>query len=273
MEFLEFNPKKVAKIVIIVIAVLFVLITVLNTMETVPTGHVGIKTRFGAVQNDIINEGLNIKAPFIEDIKIMDCRTQKTDVEGESSSKDLQAITTNLAVNYKVNKEKAFELYKTVGTDYENIIIVPAIQEAMKTALAQYNAEEIITKREQVAKELAEILEKKLVSRGIDIEAINIINLSFSQAFDDAIEKKQIAEQETKKAQQELEKVKIEAEKRVVQAQAEADSLKAQKEEITEELLKLRQIENEKEWIKKWNGQLPTTVLGGDNTIMYGISK
>ena len=255
------------------IIILILFITILNTLVSVPTGHAGIRTRFGAVQNDIINEGLNFKIPFAEDIKIMDCRTQKTDVEGESSSKDLQAITTNLAVNYKVNKEKAFDLYKTVGTDYENIIIDPAIQEAMKTTLAQYNAEEIITKREQVAKELEETLEKKLELRGIDIEAINIVNLSFSQAFDDAIEKKQIAEQETKKAQQELEKVKIEAEKRVVQAQAEAESLKAQKEEITDELLKLRQIENEKEWIKKWNGQLPTTMLNGDSSIIYGINK
>lgn len=250
-----------------------VIILILGSIAAVPTGHAGIKTRFGAVQNDIISEGLNFHVPFIEDIKIMDCRTQKTDVEGESSSKDLQAITTNLAVNYKVNKEKAFDLYKTVGVDYENIIIDPAIQEAMKTTLAQYNAEEIITKREQVAKELEETLEKKLVSRGIDIEAINIVNLSFSKAFDEAIEKKQIAEQETKKAQQELEKVKIEAEKRVVQAEAEAQSLKAQKEEITEELLQLRQIENETKWIEKWNGQLPSTMLGGDNSIIYGFNK
>ena len=266
---------KSLKVVGITLAVVLVVVFILifGSITSVPTGHAGIKTRFGAVQNDIISEGLNFHAPFIEDIKIMDCRTQKTDVEGESSSKDLQAITTNLAVNYKVNKEKAFDLYKTVGVDYEDIIIDPAIQEAMKTTLAQYNAEEIITKRELVAKQLEETLEKKLEDRGIDIEAINIVNLSFSQAFDDAIEKKQIAEQETKKAQQELEKVKIEAEKRVVQAEAEAESLKAQKEQITEELLKLRQIENEAKWIEKWNGQLPSTMLGGDTSIIYGVGK
>lgn len=266
------EKMKTVGITLGVIVALIVLL-IIGSMTTVPTGHAGIKTRFGAVQNDIISEGLNFKVPFIEDIKIMDCRTQKTDVNGESASKDLQTISTNLAVNYKVNKEKAFELYKTVGLDYEKIIIDPAIQEAMKTTLAQYNAEEIITKRELVAKQLEETLEKKLESRGIDVEAINIVNLSFSDAFDDAIEKKQIAEQETKKAQQELEKVKIEAEKRVVQAEAEAESLKAQKEQITEELLKLRQIENEAKWIEKWNGQLPSTMLGNDSSLIYGINN
>ena len=255
------------------VIVALIVLLIIGSMTIVPTGHAGIKTRFGAVQNDIISEGLNFKVPLIDDIKIMDCRTQKTDVNGESASKDLQTISTNLAVNYKVNKEKAFELYKTVGLDYETIVIDPAIQEAMKTTLAQYNAEEIITKRELVAKQLEETLEKKLESRGIDVEAINIVNLSFSDAFDDAIEKKQIAEQETKKAQQELEKVKIEAEKRVVQAEAEAESLKAQKEQITEELLKLRQIENEAKWIEKWNGQLPSTMLGNDSSLIYGINN
>lgn len=266
------EKMKTVGITLGVIVALIVLL-IIGSMTTVPTGHAGIKTRFGAVQNDIISEGLNFKVPFIEDIKIMDCRTQKTDVNGESASKDLQTISTNLAVNYKVNKEKAFELYKTVGLNYETIVIDPAIQEAMKTTLAQYNAEEIITKRELVAKQLEETLEKKLESRGIDVEAINIVNLSFSDAFDDAIEKKQIAEQETKKAQQELEKVKIEAEKRVVQAEAEAESLKAQKEQITEELLKLRQIENEAKWIEKWNGQLPSTMLGNDSSLIYGINN
>ena len=273
MDFEDVDFKKIGLIAGIVVLVIVIIALLANCVAKVPTGHVGIKTRFGAVQDEYIPEGLNFKSPIGERIELMDCRTQRVDVEGESASKDLQSITANIAVNYRVENEKAYELYKTVGKDYEEIIIKPAIQEAMKTTIAQYNAEESITKRDQVAKQLEESLEKKLVNRGIKIDAINIVNFSFSAAFDDAIEKKQIAEHETKKAQQELEKVKIEAEKKVVQAQAEADSLKVQKQEITEELLKLRQIENEKEWIKKWNGQLPTTVLGGESTILYGIGK
>ena len=278
------DVKRVVKWVVITLLTIIIISLIANSFTKVPTGHVGIKTRFGAVQNEYISEGLNVKFPIGEKIELMDCRTQRVDVEGESASKDLQAITVNIAVNYHVESERAFELYKTVGRDYEEILIKPAIQEAMKTTIAQYNAEESITKRDEVALHLEETLEKKLANKGIKIDAINIVNFSFSNAFDDAIEKKQIAEQETKKAQQELEKVKIEAEKKVVQAEAdakskivqaeaEAEALRIQKANITDDLLKLRQIENEQKWIAKWNGQLPTTVLSDGSTIMYGINK
>ena len=137
-----------------------------------------------------------------------------------------------------------------------------AIQEAMKSTLAQYTAEELITMRAEVAQGLEKTLQAKLQEKGIIIESVSIVNLDFSQSYNDAIEAKQVAEQEAKKAEQELQKAKIEAEKKVVEAQAEAEALKVQKQEITADLLELRKIENEAKWIEKWNGQLPTTTLG-----------
>ena len=237
------------------------LVLVMLSMSIVETGYVGIKIRLGAVQSDILQEGLNWKAPFSEKVEKIDCRTQRVDIEGEGASKDLQTIATYIAVNYRIGRDKAVELYKTVGKAYETVIIKPAIQESMKSTTAKYTAEELIAKRSDVASELQSTLKNKLESKGIVIESVSIVNLNFSQAYDEAIEQKQVAEQEAKKAQQELEKAKIEAEKKVVEAQAEADSLKAQKEEITQELLQLRKIENEAKWIEKWNGQLPTTTL------------
>ena len=252
--------------------VLILIIILLNSLSTVPTGHVGIKTRFGAVQNSVITEGLNWKLPFIESIKKMDCRTQRVDIEGEGASKDLQTISTYIAVNYRVNQEKAFELYKTVGMDYETIIIKPATQESMKTTVAKYTAEELITKRTEVANALQENLKGKLENKGIIIENISIVNLDFSTAYDNAIEQKQVAEQEAKKAEQELAKAKVEAEKKVVEAQAESDAklIKAkadaeaariQKNELTKELIQLK-------WIEKWDGKLPTTSLGDDSSLI-----
>lgn len=249
--------KAIVGIIAGIITLLFVL-----SISTVPTGHVGIKVRFGAVQNNYITEGLNFKLPIIESIKKMDCRTQRVDIDGEAASKDLQTVSTLIAVNYRVNQEKAFTLYKTVGMSYESILIRPAVQEAMKTSLAQYTAEELITKRTEVAHVLQTALVEKLETKGVVIESISIINLDFSQAYNNAIEAKQVAEQEAKKAEQELEKAKIEAEKKIVEAQAEAEALKVQKQEITTDLLDLRRIENEAKWIEKWNGQLPTTILG-----------
>lgn len=249
-----------------------IVILLLFSIGTVPTGHVGIKVRFGAVQNDVITEGLNWKVPFIESIKKMDCRTQRVDIEGEGASKDLQTVATYIAVNYRVNQEKAFELYKTVGTDYENILVRPAVQETMKNSLAKYTAEELITKRTEVANTLQNALKEKLSAKGIDVENVSIVNLDFSTAYNNAIEQKQVAEQEAKKAEQELAKTKIEAEKKVVeaqatadakkiQAQAEAEAARVQKSELTKELLQLR-------WIEKWDGKLPTTSLGDDSSLI-----
>ena len=261
---------KVNLVSLIVIIIVLIALMVLFSISTVPTGHVGIKVRFGAVQNDYIIEGLNWELPLIESIKKMDCRTQRVDVEGEGASRDLQTVSTYIAVNYRVNQEKAFELYKTVGMNYETILIKPATQESMKTSLAQYTAEELITKRAEVANLLLETLKNKLEQKGIIIESVSIINLDFSDAYDNAIEQKQVAEQEAKKAQQELEKAKVEAEKKVVEAQAEANALKVQKQEITQDLLELRRIENQTKWIEKWNGQLPTTTLS-DTIPMFNI--
>ena len=241
------------------------LLLLILSIDTVSTGNVGIRVRFGAVQNDILTEGLHFKVPFIESIKKMDCRTQRVDIEGEGASKDLQTINTYIVVNYRIVQEEAFSLYKTVGKSYEEIIIRPAVQETMKTTLAKYTAEELITKREKAAIDLQETLEAKLKDRGIIVENASIVNLTFSEAYDQAIEAKQVAEQEVKKAQQELEKAKIEAERKVVEAQAEAEALKAQRQEITDDLLKLK-------WIEKWNGVLPATMLG-DSSPLLSISK
>lgn len=272
MKIFQSENKNYKKFYIIGGIIIIILILIFASMSTVPTGHVGIKTRFGAVQNDVITEGLNFKLPFIESIKKMDCRTQRVDIEGESASKDLQTVAAYIAINYRVNQEKAFELYKTVGMGYEEIIIKPATQESMKLTIAKYTAEELITKRAEVANTLQKNLTNKLETKGILVETTNIVNLDFSAAYDNAIEQKQVAEQEAKKAEQELVKSKVEAEKKVVEAQAEADAklikakadaeaARVQKNELTKELIQLK-------WIEKWDGKLPTTSLSDDSSLI-----
>lgn len=276
MRVFQSENKSYKKFYIIGGIVIIILILIFASLSTVPTGHVGIKTRFGAVQNDVITEGLNFKLPFIESIKKMDCRTQRVDIEGESASKDLQTVAAYIAINYRVNQEKAFELYKTVGMGYEEIIIKPATQESMKLTIAKYTAEELITKRAEVANTLQKNLTNKLETKGILVETTNIVNLNFSAAYDNAIEQKQVAEQEAKKAEQELVKSKVEAEKKVVEAQAEADAklikakadaeaARVQKNELTKELIQLK-------WIEKWDGKLPTTSVS-DTTGMIKIGE
>lgn len=245
----------------IVGVIVIAMIILVASITTVPTGYVGVKTRFGQVQDDVIQEGFNLKAPFIESIVKIDCRTQKYEIATEASSKDLQKISNlKVVVNYNVDKNNANNLYKEVGKDYQTVLIEPAILESIKQGISQYTAEETITKRSEVADVIINLLKNKLENKGVTVTALNITDLSFSEEFDTAVEQKQIVEQETQKAQYELEKAKVENEKKIENAKADAEVMRQQNEQITDNYLRLKEIENEQKAIEKWNGQLPTTV-------------
>lgn len=270
---LEDKIHKIVKYVLLAIIVIFLIITFFNSFKTIPTGFVGVKTRFGQVQDTMLNEGLNLKVPFIEKIVLMDCRTQKTEYTMEASSKDLQKISNfKIAINYNITNDTANKLYRSVGVDYKSIVVEPAIQEAMKATVANYTAEELITKRNEVSEFALNKLSPKLQENGITLTSLNILDLSFSEEFDTAVEQKQIVEQETQKAQYELEKAKVENQKKIENAQADAEVMAAQNAQITDNYLRLKEIENQKAMIEKWNGQLPTTMTGSDVSSIFNVN-
>lgn len=260
----SFNKKKVIKITIISIISLFVVITFFNSFTTIKSGEIGLKSRFGQIVSQTTQEGIQFKVPYIEKVTKVNMKVQKADITSSSATKDLQDVSISFAINYQLQADKVMDLYKTVGASYVETILQPATQEALKNVTSKYTAEELITKRSEVSQQIIQDLSAKVNKYGIIINELNIIDLNFSEAYNKAIEDKQVAEQEVKKAQQELEKTKIEAEKKVAEAQAEADALRLQKEEITDELLELRRIEAQTKAIEKWNGQLPSTITGTD---------
>ena len=249
---------------VIVIAIIFGIASI----TTVPTGYVGVKTRFGKVQDDVIQEGLNTKAPFIEKIVKIDCRTQKVELESATATKDLQEVTFKIAVNFNINKETANELYKNVGKSYQDIVVNPAILESIKAVTAQYTAEELITKRSEVSNKMQDTLKEKIEAKGFNVVDFNILDLDFSAEYNQAIESKQVAEQQAKQAQYELEKAKVENEKKIENAKAEAEVMRQQNAEITEQTLRLKELENQQKLIEKWNGALPSTTLGDNMPIL-----
>lgn len=253
--------KKLSKILIPVILVVL-LIILFNSLKAVPTGYIGIRTRFGKVSDNVVQEGLNVKVPFIEKIVLLDCRTQKAEIECSTASKDLQEVYLKVAINYNVNRATAHNLYKEVGINYESIIISPSLLESVKSITAQYTAEELITKRAEVSDKMQEVLKTKIETRGFNVVDFNITDLNFSSVYNQAIENKQVAEQEAKQAQYELEKSKIENEKKIAEAQANAQVMQAQNSSITENALKLKELEVQQQFIEKWNGVLPTTLSG-----------
>ncbi len=265
--------RKTIKWIVLGIILIVAVIVLFNSFKTIPTGCVGVKTQFGKVQNDVLQEGLNGKIPFIEKIVLVDCKTKKIDATSESSTKDLQTVSVTIALNYNVRKDTANKLYREVGTDFENIVINPAILESVKSVMAQYTAEELITKRAEVSSMIRESLTNKIDSRGITITEFNTTNIDFSDAFNAAIEAKAVKQQEVVTAQAELEKQKIQNEKEISIAEKDAKVMELQNNQITDKTLQLKELEIKQKMIEKWNGQFPTTMMGENTSALFNISK
>lgn len=253
--------------------IIIVIVIILNCITTVPTGFVGVKTRFGKVQEDVIQEGLNLKTPFIEKIVKIDCKTKKIETSAAGSTRDMQNVSASIAVNYNVNKETANSLYREVGKEYEDIIINPAVQEAIKATLAQYTAEELIVKRSEVSNKIEEALIEKIQERGFIVTEFNLVNIDFSEEYDKAIEAKAVKQQEVETAKAELEKQKIQNEKEIAAAEKDAKVMELKNQQITENTLRLKELEVKQALVNKWNGALPQTSLGQGVMGMFNINQ
>lgn len=246
---------------IILLAILF-LLPIINPFVIVDAGKRGVVKNFGAVSKNVLNEGLHFRLPIVQQVVLMDVRVQKAQTDAEAASKDLQDTHSVIALNYHISPEKAFRVYQTIGTEFKERIIDPAVQEGVKAITAKYTAVELITKREIVGREIKRVLKEKLLPYNIIVDEVSIISFNFSKQFVDAIEAKQTAEQLALKAQRDLERVKIEAEQKIVTAKAEAEALRLQKENISSDLIKLRQIEASLRAIEKWDGRMPQITSG-----------
>lgn len=263
MKFIETNEigeptfgtvVRVAATILISIAVIA---TVFSSFTIVNAGDRGVVVRLGNVQDRVLDEGLHFKAPFIERVVKIDVTTQKVEVAADAASRDLQSVDTVIALNFSANPGTVNALFQEYRKDYDNRLIAPAIQEAVKAGTAQFSAEELITKRAEVRDAIKKDLEERLEPEGINVQSFSIVNFSFSEAFDAAIEAKQVAEQQALQAERDLDRIRIEAEQRVAEAEAEAEAIR-----ITAQALAQNADLVELEAVKKWNGVLPTYTGG-----------
>lgn len=236
-----------------------IFITFWSCFYTVTSGQKALVLRFGQVQ-EVVSDGLHFKMPFIEKVVIVDVRTQKAHAPASAGTKDLQTVTTEVALNYHLNANTLQDTYTRIGLDVEAKVIEPRIQEIVKAVIARFSAEQLLTRRDAVKEEIASGLRRALVNYNVIVEDIQITNFSFSKAFDDAIEAKQTAEQNALKAKNDLDRIKVEAEQKITMAQAEAETIRIQaqaiKEQGGEEYVKMKAIE-------KWDGTLPQYTGGG----------
>ncbi|WP_058303786.1 prohibitin family protein [Gorillibacterium timonense] len=241
---------------------LVIVIVLFNSFAVVEYGHVGIRKTLGKMSSETLKEGLHLKVPFVQTIIPVNVQVTKSEAEAAAASRDLQITHTNIAVNYRVDAAGAYKLYNNVGPDYASRIVAPAIQEVLKSVTSKFTAEELIQKRDTVAVEVKEGLSKRLGNYQLIVTDISIVNFEFADAFNASIEAKQIASQKAMQAENDLKRIEIEAKQKIAQAQAEAESLRLKKQEVTPELIQLKQIEVQEKALEKWDGKLPT-VTGG----------
>ena len=224
--------------------------------------------------------GMHLKVPFAQQIVMMNNKIQKTEIDSNGVSKDLQTVSSGVAINYHINKDDSAKIYQSIGEGYADTVLQPAIQESMKAITAQYTAEELITKRSAVGEEIGATLAEKVQEYGILIDKFNIINFDFSEEFNAAIEQKQVAEQNKLRAETEKEQKVIEAqadaEQKVIAAKAEADAIRQKAEAEAEANEKINASLNENvlkyQQIEKWNGEYPN-VVSSDSSILVDASS
>lgn len=198
----------------------------------------------------------------------MDVTIQKAVREVGASSKDLQDVYMTLALNYHLDPTKANYVYQQFKKSYEPLLIDPTIEESVKSSSAQFTAEQLVTLRTEVSDEILVVLRERLSVYGIIVDELSIMDFSFSDSFDAAIEAKVTAEQEALKAKNDLLRIQTEAEQRIAEARGEAEAIRIQAGAITqqggEDYVKLK-------WVEKWNGTLPTTMLGEGASVLLGL--
>lgn len=248
---------------LIITGIVILLLLILKPWVQIGAGERGIVLNFGAVQNKVLNEGMHFRIPVMQQVIVMDVKIHKATTEAASASSDLQDVALTIALNYHIIPDKANVVYQTIGLEFKDRIIDPAIQEVVKSVTARYTAEELITKRPAVSTAMQETLKTRLLEYNVAVDAFSIVSFNFSKIFTDAIEAKQTAEQNALKAKRDLDRIKVEAEQTVTAATAEAEALRLQKMNISPDLIELRKIEANLKAIDKWNGVLPQVTGAG----------
>lgn len=277
------------------LSLLALIVCVGGCFKTVPTGSTGIVTTFGRIEDITLDAGIHFMSPWKKVVN-MDNRTQKQSIEMQCFSSDIQEVSVIYTVNYQINKSNAQEIYRTIGTEYFDKIVMPKVLESVKSIFAKYTAEDLIASRSVLSKEIESILVDDLATQNVQITATSIENIDFTDAFTDAVEAKQVAEQNKLRAQTEQAQATLEAqaqaERQVIQAKADADaSIVAAKadaevaqisadsslyqgekeatilQRVGEQLERYPNLTKYK-YYEKWNGQLPQTILGDSEVIM-----
>lgn len=250
------SGKQTVALVIGVVALFIGMIIFFAGTTIVPTGHIGVVTLYSKVQDKYLDAGFHFVKPFVESVHDVDIRTQKYSNTVEGSAKDLQIVNITMSINYQIKPEKVTELYAKVGGHYNDVILNPALQSSLKASMAQFTAEEMITKRAEVAAKITEELNTRLDEYFL-ISAVNLENIDFTDEYNKAIEAKTTNQQKAEAEKAQLEIIKVQNEQKINTAEAEAKVRELQSQSVTDKSLEQLRLEIQREMIQKWNRSIP----------------
>jgi len=275
--------KKGVWLVIGGVVIIVLLIMAFSTFYTIPSGEEGVLFTWDKAEPGAINAGPHFKIPIAQHVVAFDIKTQKYSTTATAASKDLQDVSTDIAVNYHINKGTTPQLFSDIGMGYEERVIMPAVQEVVKGVTAKFTAEELITRRSEVSQEIKIKLQEKMLVRNIVVEDISITEFKFGQAFAQAIESKVTAEQRALEQKNLLAKVDYEAQQvvmtangardaQIAKAQGDAETIRLTKQaeavgiQLVQEQLK--QSPQYIEYVKasRWDGKYPSMYMTGGQT-------
>lgn len=243
------SNKNVVAAVVVGLVALLGLITFITSVRSVDTGRIGVVTSFGEVTGRELGEGISFVAPWgFNNVTEYDIKTLKEEQTTTAATADLQDATAKVVVNYRVESGAVSSLHQTVGKEYKEVLVLPAIHSAFKSKSANFTAVDLIGKRAEVESAVTTDLRKRLETRGIVIQEVSIVELQFSKEFASAIEQRQVAEQNAKRAEFNLQQARLDAQSQQVQAET-----------LTDNYLQMKAIE-------AWDGHLPNAV-GGDGML------
>lgn len=249
--------RVIVKATVFLVALVILAVSGFTGIEVVNTGHRGVKSTYGKVQEETLEEGLYWYNPFTSTIRQMNVQTQRSEIHLNTYTKDVQAADLTLVVNYNLDKAKAPEMFRDVGSDWEEKLIPQAISGTVKTVIGKWDAVDLVANRDKAQAAIQEQLAAALGTKDVFVSRLEITDLGFKKEFNDAVESKVKAIQEAEQAKNQTVKITEEARQKVISAKAEAESMS-----IRSQALSQNQNLVAYEAVMKWDGKLPVYNLG-----------
>ena len=261
------SVEHVKKAVKYAVAALAGLTLLMGSWYIVSPGEVAVKTRLGTLVGSY-GEGPHFKWPLIENVAKFNIQIVRSDIKTAAFTVDTQEMDVDLAVNHRIQQDTIMSVYRNLGPNYVDTILNPMVQEILKAITAKYTAESIIANRMDMVKALNEQAKAKAIEKEIVVTDISVVDLSFKPAFMAAVEAKQVAVQDSKRAEKLVEKAKMEAEQVIATARGNAEALRLQKEQITPMMLENKRLDIQREALARWKGEVPM-YMGGNMPVPF----